>query len=291
MIPKTIHYCWFGGKEKPKLAQKCIRSWKKYCPDYKIIEWNENNFDVHQNDYTSFLYENKKYAFLSDYVRLKVVFDQGGVYFDTDVEVIKSIDNFLKYEAFYGFENDQYVASGLGFGAEKGHITLAKMLEIYDNTQPNDGYSDHIGIVESVGGGKIVTIEGNYSDAVKRRVLSVGDGNIRGYARPRYGKASVKPVKDSNDTQSTNSIPTPTNTLESPSKTPKWVGKVTCNGLNVRTWAGIENPNIKSYPILNYGNLVDVCDTVEDKDGFDWYYVRIAGKYYGFVHSAYIARA
>ena len=138
MIPKTIHYCWFGGKEKPKLAQKCIRSWKKYCPDYKIIEWNENNFDVHQNDYTSFLYENKKYAFLSDYVRLKVVFDQGGVYFDTDVEVIKSIDNFLKYEAFYGFENDQYVASGLGFGAEKGHITLAKMLEIYDNTQPNN---------------------------------------------------------------------------------------------------------------------------------------------------------
>ena len=194
-----------------------------------------------------------------------------------------------------GVEEHVKLFKKAGIWIEDGTITPQRGdIIVYNwdqSSQPNDGYADHIGFVESVGGGKIVTIEGNYNNAVQRRVLNVGNGNIRGYARPRYGRASVRPVKDGNDTQPTNSIPTPTNTLESPSKTPKWVGKVTCNGLNVRTWAGIENPNIKSYPILNYGNLVDICDTVEDKDGFDWYYVRIAGKYYGFVHSAYITRA
>ena len=150
-----------------------------------------------------------------------------------------------------------------------------------DNTQPNDGYSDHIGIVESVGGGKIVTIEGNYSDAVKRRVLSVGDGNIRGYARPKYGKSKV--------TVAVNPVPTQP-TSSAPNKTPQWVGRVTADVLNVRTWAGVGNSNIMSYPVLKYGNLVDVCDTVKAADGADWYYVRIAGKYYGFVHSNYIMR-
>ena len=138
MIPKVIHYCWFGGKEKPSLAVKCVNSWKKYCHDYEIIEWNESNFDVYQNAYTSYLYENHKYAFLSDYVRLRVVYEQGGVYFDTDVELIKEIDELLKYEAFYGFENDQYVASGLGFGAEKGHITVKRMLDLYEGIKKND---------------------------------------------------------------------------------------------------------------------------------------------------------
>lgn len=194
-----------------------------------------------------------------------------------------------------GVEEHVKLFKKAGIWIEDGTITPQRGdIIVYNwdqSSQPNDGYADHIGFVESVGGGKIVTIEGNYNNAVQRRVLNVGNGNIRGYARPRYGKASVKPVQDSSDTQPTNSIPTPSNTLESPSKTPKWVGKVICNGLNVRTWAGIENPNIKSYPILNYGNLVDVCDTVEDKDGFDWYYIRIAGKWYGFVHSAYITKA
>ena len=88
MIPKTIHYCWFGRGEKPKLAQKCIASWKTFCPDYEIIEWNEDNYDVNSTPYTKYCYENKKWAFLSDYVRLDVVCRHGGVYFDTDVEVI-----------------------------------------------------------------------------------------------------------------------------------------------------------------------------------------------------------
>ncbi len=146
MIPKTIHYCWFGGKEKPKLAVKCINSWKKYCHDYQIKEWNESNFDVYQNAYTTYLYDNHKYAFLSDYARLKVVYENGGIYFDTDVETIKSFDEMLKYKAFYGFENDSFVASGLGFGAVKGHESLKKMIDYYDNIHSdNEGNYPLIG--------------------------------------------------------------------------------------------------------------------------------------------------
>lgn len=133
MIPKKIHYCWFGRGEKPKLAQKCIASWNKYCPDYEIIEWNEDNFDINYNAYTKFCYENKKWAFLSDYVRLVVVAEHGGIYFDTDVEVVKNFDDLLVFEAFYGFENNKNVNTGEGFASEKGHPTLVAMKEVYDN--------------------------------------------------------------------------------------------------------------------------------------------------------------
>ncbi len=139
MIPKKIHYCWFGRNPKPKLAKKCIASWKKYCPDYEIIEWNEDNFDIDKYPYARYCLDNLKYAFLSDFVRLIVVAEQGGIYFDTDVEVVRSLDSLLKYEAFYGFENDEYVASGLGFGAEARHITVMKMLEEYRDLKKEDG--------------------------------------------------------------------------------------------------------------------------------------------------------
>lgn len=131
-IPKKIHYCWFGRGEKPKLAQNCIASWKKYCPDYEIIEWNEDNFDVNRNGYTQMCYEQKKYAFLSDYVRLLVVAEHGGIYFDTDVEVIKQIDTLLEQDAFYCFETPEYVASGLGFGSVAHGETIQAMLKAYD---------------------------------------------------------------------------------------------------------------------------------------------------------------
>ena len=132
MIPKKIHYCWFGRGEKPALANKCIASWKKYCPDFEIIEWNEDNFDINYNAYTRYCYENKKWAFLSDYVRLVVIYEHGGIYFDTDVEVIKPIDKLLQLDAFMGFENDSHVATGLGFGAEANHVVLKKMLDEYE---------------------------------------------------------------------------------------------------------------------------------------------------------------
>lgn len=118
MIPRKIHYCWFGRGEKPRLAQKCIASWKKYCPDYEIIEWNEDNFDVNRNAYTQMCYKEKKYAFLTDYLRLLIVEEHGGIYFDTDVEAVRSFDELLDNPAFFGFENDRFVNTGEGFGAE-----------------------------------------------------------------------------------------------------------------------------------------------------------------------------
>ena len=132
MIPKIIHYCWFGGNPKPKMAEKCIETWKKYCPDWQIIEWNEDNFDVNRNGYTKMCIEQKKYAFLSDYVRLFVVAEHGGVYFDTDVEVIKSLEPLLENEAFFGFETPEYVASGLGFGSVAHGTAVEAMLREYD---------------------------------------------------------------------------------------------------------------------------------------------------------------
>lgn len=132
MIPKTIHYCWFGRGPKPPIAQKCIASWKKFCPDYEIIEWNEDNFDVNKNGYTRMCVREKKYAFLSDYVRLLVVAEHGGVYFDTDVELIRPIDHLLAQEAFFGFETPEYVASGLGFGSVAHGAAVEAMLAEYD---------------------------------------------------------------------------------------------------------------------------------------------------------------
>ncbi len=135
MIPKKIHYCWFGGNEKSKLAKKCINSWKKYCPDYEIIEWNESNFDVTKNDYLKFCYENKKWAFLSDLARLMIIYSEGGIYFDTDVEMIKNIDFLLEYKAFFGFENRKNIATGLGFGAIAHHSVVKTMIDQYEYLQ------------------------------------------------------------------------------------------------------------------------------------------------------------
>ena len=132
MIPKTVHYCWFGRGEKPKLARKCIASWKKFCPDYEIIEWNEDNFDVAMNGYTKMCYEEKKYAFLSDYARLVIVAEHGGMYFDTDVELVKSPDELLSKDAFFGFENEAYVNTGLGFGSVSHGSVVEAMLAEYD---------------------------------------------------------------------------------------------------------------------------------------------------------------
>ena len=136
MIPKIIHYCWFGGNKKPQLAEKCIASWRKLCPDYEIREWSEENFDLNCNEYVRYCVEQKKWAFLSDYVRLAVVAQYGGVYLDTDVELLKSPDDLLRYGAYYGFENDCNINTGLGFGAEAGHPTVLAMKQVYENMSP-----------------------------------------------------------------------------------------------------------------------------------------------------------
>lgn len=136
MIPKIIHYCWFGENKKPQLAEKCIASWRKLCPDYEIREWSEDNFDLNCNEYVRFCAEQKKWAFLSDYVRLAVVAQYGGVYLDTDVELLKRPDELLRYGAYYGFENDRNINTGLGFGAEAGHPTVLAMKQVYENMSP-----------------------------------------------------------------------------------------------------------------------------------------------------------
>lgn len=143
MIPKTIHYCWFGRGELSAKAKKCIQSWKKYCPDYEIIEWNEDNFDVHQNEYTKKVYAEKKYAFLSDYARLKIVYEQGGIYLDVDVELVKSLDDLLENDAYFGFETKEFINTGVGFGAKKGSIAVKTLLEEYNKLL--DGNKDVIG--------------------------------------------------------------------------------------------------------------------------------------------------
>lgn len=137
MIPKKIHYCWFGRNDLPEKAKKCIASWEKYCPDYEIIQWNEDNFSIDYNTYTRWCYENKQWAFLSDFIRLSVVRKYGGVYFDTDVELIRSIDELVLGEAFYAFETDEYIATGLGFGSEANHVIIKAMEQEYLNLQPN----------------------------------------------------------------------------------------------------------------------------------------------------------
>lgn len=132
MIPKTIHYCWFGRNPLPELAKKCIKSWKKYCPDYEIIEWNEDNYDISVAPlYVRQAYEAKKWAFVTDYVRLQVVFEHGGIYLDTDVELVKSPNGLLKEKAFFGFEYGVYIATGLGFGAVKGSRILKRLMDDY----------------------------------------------------------------------------------------------------------------------------------------------------------------
>jgi len=131
MIPKKIHYCWFGHGEKPKLAKRCINSWKKYCPDYEIVEWNETNIDIHANSYMEMCYKNKQYAYLTDYLRLVIVEKYGGIYMDTDVELIHSLDDLLTNEAYIGFETECYVNTGMGFGSVAHGKMVQLMLEEY----------------------------------------------------------------------------------------------------------------------------------------------------------------
>lgn len=130
-IPKVIHYCWFGKGEMPKQALGCIESWKKYLPNYEIKEWNEDNFDVNMNTYVKQAYESKKYAFVTDYVRLYALYTEGGIYMDTDVEVIKDISKFLKEEAFSGFQTPNELPTGI-MGAKAGNEWIKKNLDVYD---------------------------------------------------------------------------------------------------------------------------------------------------------------
>ncbi len=134
LIPKIIHYTWFGKNEMPEKAIENLNSWKKHCPNYEFKLWNEDNFDVSSHEFTKYAYKLKKYAFVSDVVRLYAVYTEGGIYFDLGVEMFKSIDDLVNScDAFFAFQNEILITTGLGFGADKGNIIVKNMLEVYNN--------------------------------------------------------------------------------------------------------------------------------------------------------------
>lgn len=172
LIPKKIHYMWLGGKEIPIALQKCMESWKKYCPDYEIIRWDETNYDVHKNLFVSQAYDNHKYGFVPDYARIEILYKYGGIYLDTDVELKRNIDDLLYQEAFCGVEKWQVLNFGGCSGSVKGHKTLKLFLDKWEKRSliRNDGSMDNIssGLIDtsvaiSAGykiNGKIQTIKG-----------------------------------------------------------------------------------------------------------------------------------
>lgn len=131
MIPKIIHYCWFGNTNIPDVEKKCIESWRRILPNYKIIIWNEQNFDINVCKYVKQAYEHKKFAFVSDYVRIYALYNYGGIYLDTDVEVISSFDKFLEYKNFLGFENKTFIGTAM-IAASKGSVFAKEMLNYYN---------------------------------------------------------------------------------------------------------------------------------------------------------------
>lgn len=188
MIPKIIHYCWFGRNQLPTTAIKYINSWKKYLPDYEIKEWNEDNFDVNIIPYTKEAYAARKYAFVSDYARFWILYNNGGLYFDTDVEVVKDMTPIIEKSAFIGFELDPIndlnrsmrINPGLGLGADIRHPFYKTMLDIYENmhwTSYNDADKEMPTIV----------------DYTTNALISLGVKNINGIQK--VGDISIYPAE------------------------------------------------------------------------------------------------
>lgn len=142
-IPKVIHYCWFGPKPLPKIFNKCYESWKKFCPDYEIKFWNENNFNIYDNKYLQIAYEKKQFSKFSNLARLLIVFRNGGIYLDTDVELVNTLDTIIHNEGFLGFESSSAVNTGLGFGFKKGNVILQKLINNYITYGEN--FNDKLG--------------------------------------------------------------------------------------------------------------------------------------------------
>lgn len=148
MIPKIIHYCWFGRNPKPEGVQKCIASWKKYLPDYEIKEWNEENFDIHINKYCEQAYNHRKWAFVSDVARVMALYHEGGIYFDTDVEVVQSFNSLLHHKAFLGFEGTQWIATST-MGTEPGNPIIKQFIDNY-NTRNFENEEGHLDLKSNV---------------------------------------------------------------------------------------------------------------------------------------------
>ena len=134
MIPKVIHYTWFGGKPLPREVRSCIDSWRTCCPDYEIVRWDEDSFDVDCHPFCRAAYANQKWAFVSDYARLKIIYEHGGIYLDTDVRLLRNLDGLLDSECWLGIEqSNKLCATGLGFGAVAQNETILKLMSEYDH--------------------------------------------------------------------------------------------------------------------------------------------------------------
>ena len=179
MIPKKIHYCWFGRGEMPELALKCIESWHKYMPDYEYKLWNEDNFDIYSNQYVKEAYEARKYAFVTDYVRLYALFTEGGIYMDTDVEVLKPYDDLLDLTGFIGFEGTKHQHIGTGTIASIPNGEWVKeQLHAYDNI-------------------RFVLPDGNYdltTNPVRITKIMVGNGFIQNGKEQYYKDMHIFPT-------------------------------------------------------------------------------------------------
>ena len=172
MIPKKIHYCWFGRNPKPELAEKCIVSWQKYCPDYELTEWNEDNFDICSAPlYVRQAYEHKKWAFITDYVRLYALVNFGGVYMDTDVEVCKPLDEFLQHQAFSGFEDGINIPTGI-MASEKDFPLFKYLLDYYDDVS----FVNEDGTLNTVTNVTIITEMCEKKGLIKNNQFQVIDG-------------------------------------------------------------------------------------------------------------------
>jgi hypothetical protein len=174
-IPKLIHYCWFGGKGKPKVVKTCIATWKQVLSDYEIIEWNEKNFNLNCNTYVQEAYNAGKFAFVSDYVRVYALYNFGGIYLDTDVEVFKKFDDLLHHETFWGFEQGNYIATST-IGAAKGNELIKKFLDSYNNKSfiKEDGsYNQltNVAIISDILKEQGVRLNGNFQEIKGRSIF------------------------------------------------------------------------------------------------------------------------
>lgn len=198
-IPKIIHYCWFGEGKKPKLIGDCISTWKKYLPEYNIVEWNENNFKVEDFNFAYKAYNDRKWAFVSDYARLWALYNYGGIYLDTDMEILKPLDHLLINESFGGLE-DEKIAFGI-WGCKKGNKFIGEVLKRYNSLNYDDyknnlfdlaipihltkvarenGYKDDVNLINSDSMNSIVIgdskkIEG-YEEIYHSEDISDGEG-------------------------------------------------------------------------------------------------------------------
>ena len=173
MIPKIIHYVWVGGNPKPKNIQRCMKTWTKHLQDYQIIEWNEQNFDIHENKYVEQAYQAKKWAFVSDYIRAKAVYEMGGIYMDTDVLVLDNLHDLLGNRAFVGFENKENPFTAV-FGAEKGHPLIKDMLSYYDDRDFTFDKQDRLAGVNTVSVSDILKNKYNAQPNNKEQQLQEG---------------------------------------------------------------------------------------------------------------------